>query len=147
MRFSDYKVLILLYTCGSIVLIARQKELANTALIIDDEFAIRAIYETVLERLGFDAIHAADGEAALELLEYHQPNLILLDILMPKIDGIEVFQRIQAMPHLDHVAVVIITAHERFRGQLDLSAKDSFLVKPVRPHQIAQVAEGLLTVP
>jgi len=103
--------------------------------------------QTVLERLGFDAVHAADGEAALALLEYYHPNLILLDILMPKLDGIEVFRRIQAMPHLDHVPVVIITAHERFRNQLDLSAKDSFLVKPVRPHQLAQVAEGLVTVP
>lgn len=121
--------------------------MAYTALIIEDELPIRTIYETVLERLGFSSLHAADGEDALSLLEYYNPNLILLDILMPKTDGIEVIQRIQAMPHLQHVPIVVITAHDCFRNQLGLSAKDSFLIKPVRPQQLAQVAEGLVTVP
>jgi len=120
---------------------------SQTALIIEDEFPVRMIYEAVLQRLGFTSIHAADGYAALSLLEYYSPDLILLDILMPKMDGLEVFRRIQAMPHLQHVPVVIITAHEHFRSQLALDPKDQFLIKPVRPYQLQQVAEGLVTVP
>lgn len=121
--------------------------MSYTALIIEDEFPVRAVYEAVLQRLNFTSIHAADGEAALALLEYYSPNLILLDILMPKKDGLEVFRSIQMMPHLQHVPIVVITAHEHFRSQLALSAKDLFLLKPVRPHQLQQVAEGLVTVP
>ena len=121
--------------------------MSQTALIIEDEFAIRVVYETVLQRLGFESIHAADGEAALSLLDYYTPALILLDVLMPKLDGLEVFKQIQTMPHLQQVPVVVITAHNEYQHALPLMPKDVFLLKPVRPRDLALAAKRLVTVP
>ena len=132
---------------GQHCLKVKENTVSQTALIIEDEYAIRVVYETVLRRLGFEAIHAADGEAALSVLDYCTPALILLDVLLPKLDGLEVFKQIQAMPHLQHVPVVVITAHHEYQRDLALMPKDVFLVKPVRPRDLAQAAAGLVTVP
>lgn len=111
-----------------------------TALVVDDEAAMRTLYEMVLNAVGFTVQHAADGEQAMDLLRRQPPDVVFLDMLLPKHDGSEVLDFREAMPHLRRVPVIIVSAHSHFRRTLNLGPEDRFLVKPVRPNQIREAA-------
>ncbi len=111
-----------------------------TALVVDDEAAMRTLYEMVLGAVGFAVQSAADGEQALALLQHQQPDVIFLDMLLPKRDGRAVLAYRESAPHLRHTPVVIVSAHGHFRRALFLEPGDSFLVKPVRPNQLREAA-------
>ena len=79
-------------------------------LIVDDEAALRRALCDSLKSLGqFDILEAGDGEAALEIIRKEHPNLVLLDIAMPKMDGIEVARRMQAEKLFDNTKVMFLT--------------------------------------
>lgn len=109
-------------------------------LIVDDNEANRDILKTRLMVHGYDLLEAADGEEALAITKECQPDLILLDVMMPKLDGIEVCRRLKSDPLVPFTAVVLITARvdsEDVVVGLDAGA-DEYLTKPV--DQIALVA-------
>jgi CheY-like chemotaxis protein len=110
--------------------------MARLALVVEDETALRVIYETVLREMGFEVMEAADGEEALRILGQHSPDLVLLDILLPKVDGGQVLHYIHIMPHLQNTATLILTAHSRYQSLLTQSENDTFLLKPVRLRDI-----------
>lgn len=101
-------------------------------LVVDDVPANRELLEEHLDRLGYDVRQARDGVEALELVAAEEPDLILLDIDMPRLDGITVCRRVKADPVTRLVPVVLLTAHQdratRLRG-LEAGA-DDFLTKP-----------------
>lgn len=111
-----------------------------TALVVDDEAAMRTLYEMVLGTVGFTVQSAADGAQALALLQGQRPDVIFLDMLLPKHDGREVLDCRESTPHLRHTPVVIVSAHSHFRRVLSLEPDDLFLVKPVLPNQIREAA-------
>src|ERR1700759_2952025 len=109
-------------------------------LIVDDNETNRDIIRTRLAIHGFDLLEAADGEAAVASAQQNQPDLVLLDIMMPKLDGIEVCRRLKADPALPFIAIILITARagsEDVAAGLDAGA-DEYLTKPV--DQVALVA-------
>jgi class 3 adenylate cyclase len=109
-------------------------------LIVDDNETNRDIVRTRLATHGFDLLEAADGEAALASARQNQPDLVLLDIMMPKLDGIEVCRRLRADPALPFVAIILLTARadsEDVAAGLNAGA-DEYLTKPV--DQVALVA-------
>ncbi|MBZ0298954.1 MAG: response regulator [Anaerolineae bacterium] len=118
--------------------------MTNLALIVEDEAALRIIYEAVLSNLGFEVLQAADGEEAISLLEHFAPSIVFLDILLPKVDGSQVLDYIQSTPHLHHTATVVVTAHSRFEHIIRLESHDRFLLKPVRPLDIQAAARQVL---
>jgi putative two-component system response regulator len=101
-------------------------------LVVDDSRANRELLEGNLEPLGYDVRQAEDGLEALDLIDAEEPDLVLLDVDMPRLDGLEVCRRIKAHPTRRLVPVVLITAHQeratRIRG-LEAGA-DDFLTKP-----------------
>ena len=101
-------------------------------LVVDDVKANRELLDGLLERLGYEVREAADGQAALAALELAEPDLVLLDIEMPKIDGLEVCRRIKSDPRRRLVPVVLITARtDRATRLAGLEAgADDFLTKP-----------------
>ena len=111
-----------------------------TALVVDDEAVMRTLYELVLGAVGFTIQYAADGEQALVLLQRLQPDVIFLDMLLPKHDGREVLDYCESVPRLRSTPVVIVSAHSHFRQLLTLKPTDRFLVKPVRPSQMREAA-------
>ena len=113
----------------------------NVALVIEDEMSLRAIYQVVLSSAGFDVIEAQDGEEALEILAQLSPAIVFLDILLPRVDGIHILQYMRTAPHLKETRVVIVTAHDRFRHAECVRASDTFLLKPVRPHDLLDAAQ------
>lgn len=79
-------------------------------LVIDDEQAIRMLIVAILEDEGHSVIQARDGFHGLELLEQERPDVVILDIMMPGIDGYETFRRIRADPGHDDVPVIMVSA-------------------------------------
>jgi two-component system cell cycle response regulator len=102
-------------------------------LVVDDVPANLKILEAKLSAEYFDVLMAPNGKVALELAVSEQPDIILLDVMMPEMDGFEVCRRLKADPHTVHIPVVMVTAlsdtEDRVNG-LDAGA-DDFLTKPV----------------
>lgn len=101
-------------------------------LIADDNEDITDILSTYIEKEGYEPVVARDGEEALKLFEEEIPALVLLDIMMPKIDGYEVCRKIREK---SSVPIILVTARgedfERIMG-LDIGA-DDYIVKPFSP--------------
>jgi DNA-binding response OmpR family regulator len=115
-------------------------------LIADDEPNIVVSLEYLMKREGFDVAVAADGEAALTAISAHAPDLILLDVMLPKKDGFEVCQQIRANPDWQQVKVVMLTAKGRdteISKGLALGA-DLYLTKPFSTKDLVAQVKHLL---
>ncbi len=108
------------------------EELAGSILVVDDNALIRQIMKLALEQNQHHVTLASDGEEAIELLQTHFFDLILLDIIMPKIDGFEVLEFLATRPKLAKIPVIVISADTQLDSVvrcLQLGA-DDYLVKP-----------------
>jgi adenylate cyclase len=102
-------------------------------LIVDDNEANRDILDTRLKAHGYELIQAADGEEALDAAKQHHPDLILLDVMMPNLDGIEVTRRLKSDPDLPFMPIILVTAKADTKdvvAGLDAGA-DEYLTKPI----------------
>jgi putative two-component system response regulator len=110
----------------------------SRVLVVDDTESVRSLFRRLLSSDGHDVIAAADGAAALEAVQLHRPDVVLLDVDMPTMDGLEVCRRLKADPGTRLTPVVMVT------GQTDLSDRlrgieagaDEFLSKPVHPQEL-----------
>jgi len=117
-------------------------------LVVDDSAANRKLLEARLQDEYFEVLGAASGAEAITLAQRWSPDIILLDVLMPVMDGFEACRRLKAQPATAHIPVVMVTSlndqHERVRG-LDAGA-DDFLVKPVDQATLFARLRALLRV-
>jgi two-component system phosphate regulon response regulator PhoB len=101
-------------------------------LVVEDEDALSTLLQYNLEKEGYDVTVAGDGEEALILVDERQPDLVVLDWMLPKVSGIEVCRRLRSRPETRNVPIIILTARgeetDRIRG-LDTGA-DDYVVKP-----------------
>ncbi|HPH21795.1 MAG TPA: response regulator, partial [Haliscomenobacter sp.] len=115
-------------------------------LIVDDEPDILEILQYNLEKEGYQVVTASSGEEALVVAEKEQPNLIVLDIMMPKIDGVEVCRILRTKPEFDRTAITFLTAREEDYSQiaaLDVGG-DDYITKPIRPRVFISRIKALL---
>jgi len=104
--------------------------MSQRILIVDDDASIRETFEIHLERRGYEVRSAESGEKALNILEAFEPSLVITDVRMPGMDGVELLRRIRKGSHAD---VIVITAHESMEsavGAMKAGAYD-YLVKPL----------------
>jgi len=115
-------------------------------LIVDDESAARAALEALLRREGFDVRDASDGSSALAECATFRPDLILLDILMPGINGFEVCRRIKATPETRLTPVVLITGLSATEDRIEgiNAGADDFLSKPIDINELIARTRSLL---
>jgi len=118
-------------------------------LIVDDEAHIRMLIEQTLEDLedeGVELLFAENGEQALELIKKEEPNLVFLDVMMPKMNGMEVCYKVKKELHLSDVYIILLTAKgqevDRQKG-LDMGA-DRYVTKPFDPDEMLAIAEEIL---
>jgi len=119
---------------------------AGKVLVVDDVAANVELLRKWLTREGYSVVTASDGEEALEMVESTHPDLVLMDVMMPKLNGYDVCERIKRNPATRLTPVVLITAlHERERKIEGINAgADDFLTKPVDPHELKARASSLV---
>jgi len=120
-------------------------------LIVDDEAHIRMLIEQTLEELedeGVEFITAENGEIALDIIQKENPKLVFLDVMMPKMNGMEVCRRVKKELELKDVFIVLLTAKgqelDRQRGQ-EVGA-DVYMTKPFDPEIILSKAKEVLGI-
>ncbi|MCB9422866.1 MAG: response regulator [Ardenticatenaceae bacterium] len=107
-------------------------------LVIDDEFPVRYLVEHQLKRNGYEAISAKDGPSGIQAAQAHKPDLIVLDIMMPKMNGFEVCQEIRNDPAIAATPVIFLTACMTRKHKLrafEIGA-DDYLIKPFQPDEL-----------
>ncbi len=117
-------------------------------LVADDNETNRDILATRLQANGYEVLHAADGEEALAVTHAQRPDLILLDIMMPKLDGIEVCKRLKADAALPFTPIILVTAKAESGDVVDgLDAgADEYLTKPVDQKALVARVKALLRI-
>src|ERR1019366_2343130 len=118
-------------------------------LIVDDEPHIRMLIEQTLEELedeGVEFLTAENGEVALQIIEKENPQLVFLDVMMPKMNGMEVCRKVKKELQLNNVFIVLLTAKgqelDRLKGQ-EVGA-DIYMTKPFDPEAILSKAREVL---
>jgi len=102
-------------------------------LVVDDVVGNRAMLHDLLAPLGFDIDEASNGQQALERLHEHCPDLVLMDMVMPVMDGLEAIRRIRRMPHCVEMAIIAVSANasNADRTQCLAAGASAFLPKPI----------------
>ena len=123
--------------------------MAKKILIVDDEAHIRMLIEQTLEELedeGVEFLTAENGEIALEIIQQEKPQLVFLDVMMPKMNGMDVCKKVKKELGLDDVYIALLTAKgqelDRQKGQ-EVGA-DVYMTKPFDPEVILQEARTVL---
>ncbi len=113
-------------------------------LLVDDEPNIIELAQIYLEREGFRIVSAADGKSALEAVEQHHPALVVLDVMLPEVDGLEVCRRLRQKD--DPVPILMLTARDEDIDKilgLELGA-DDYLTKPFNPRELVARVKAVL---
>ncbi len=122
--------------------------MAETILIVDDSKMSRTLSKLALEGKGYTLVEAEDGDEALALIKNEPPDLVLLDIVMPKRNGFETCKAIKDNPETKHIPIIFLSALEEFPAKkegFEMGA-DDYLVKPANPEELAIRVDILLKV-
>ena len=113
-------------------------EQKRTILIMDDDLAMQTVLEIALREAGYQVILAENGREALEKVKSENPDLVVLDVMMPYMDGFEVLKNLKADPITAEIPVIMLTAKAQdadvFRGWQ--SGVDCYLTKPFNPMEL-----------
>ena len=118
-------------------------------LCIEDETEMIDLMRLILERRGFDFVGAEGGQQGLELIRQEKPDLILLDLMMPGMDGWEVYQQIKVDEELKDTAVIVVTAKaqniDKVLG-LHIARVDDYITKPFGPQELLDSIYRVLNI-
>jgi CheY-like chemotaxis protein len=118
----------------------------STILVCDNEEVLRGLVRASLDGNGYTLVEARDGDEAVEQARLVQPDLILLDMMMPSKSGLEVLAELRSDPELRDIPVVMLTARAQVtdREAARLAGADRFLAKPFSPLELVYVVKELL---
>jgi two-component system alkaline phosphatase synthesis response regulator PhoP len=111
---------------------------AHRVLVVDDEEPIQELLRYNLEKNGYEVKTAGDGFKAIELARKFQPDLVLLDIMMPKMDGVETCRQLRELPALQNTFIIFLTARSEEYSEVaafDVGA-DDYITKPIKPRAL-----------
>jgi len=120
--------------------------MARRILIIDDTETMRLFEKMMLSGLGYEIETAVDGLDGLEKLASFRADLVLLDVMMPRLDGIETCRRLKGDPATSHIKVVMVTSREEYERVKEAFAAgcDDYVTKPVDRAELVGKVEELL---
>ena len=116
-------------------------------LVVEDEESLLKLESILLTSKGYDVTGVADGKAALREITDNKPDLVVLDIMLPEMDGYEVCRRIRENPETSRLPVVMLTAKKNsqdFALGVQVGA-DAYITKPFKSAKVIEVIEGLLS--
>jgi len=113
-------------------------EKTSSLLVVDDEDAIRTVLRLILVRAGYDVTEAESGEGALRKVREEKPDLILLDVMMPGMDGFSVCERLRADPETADLPIIMLSARtdSRSRRESRRVGATKYLTKPLAPDKL-----------
>lgn len=116
-------------------------------LIVDDDLTLREMYEERLKFDGYVVIGAADGEEAIAKVQSEMPDLILLDVMMPKLNGIDVMKKLRDDERTQHIPIIILTALiqeiDKLKGMM--TDRDGYLIKSEQmPKEVIAKVKGII---
>jgi chemosensory pili system protein ChpA (sensor histidine kinase/response regulator) len=116
------------------------------ALVVDDSITVRRVTQRLLERNGMRVLTARDGQDALAVMEEHVPDIVLLDIEMPRMDGYQVAEHMRADARLKQVPIIMITSRvgEKHRARAVEIGVDEYLGKPYQESQLLEAIAPLV---
>ena len=120
--------------------------MSATIMHVEDNVSNRMIIRDLLHFNGYRVVEVMDGEEALAAAERERPNLILMDIQLPRISGLEASRGIKARPELRHIPIVALTSFALSGDDQKAFAAgcDAYLAKPYKPRELLQLIQGLL---
>jgi len=119
----------------------------KTVVCIEDEPEMVDLIKLILGRKGFELTGAMGGREGLEVIRRVKPDLVLLDLMMPDIDGWEVYQQMKADDELKHIPVIVVTAKAQSIDKvlgLHIAKVDDYVTKPFGPQELLQSVEKVL---
>ena len=99
-------------------------------LVVDDEQQLALAVKIRLQSVGYEVVTASDGQQGLELVEKERPDLVILDVLMPNMDGYSCLREINARFGRGKVPVIILTARDRMKDLFELEGIEDYVIKP-----------------
>lgn len=119
--------------------------MGQRVLVVEDSQVIQRLIEVCLRPAGFEVETRDDGPTGLDAALKSPPDLLILDVGLPKMDGWEVLSRLRSDPRTQDLTVLVLTAHaqEETRERADRGGADSFLTKPFRPNDLRRVVTDL----
>ncbi len=114
------------------------KEARLTVMVVDDNEDLREMLRYMVERLGYRVVEAENGREAIEIARHKCPDMILMDLSMPVMDGLAATRLLREMETVSHVPIVAISANRREQSQAEALAAgcNEYLTKPVNFHQL-----------
>ena len=118
----------------------------KTVLLVEDNDDNRIVYATMLEHYGYRVVETANGEDAVRIAQEELPDLILMDISIPGIDGWTATERIREKPETQGIPVVAVTAHAlpEHRARAESLACEGYLTKPCEPRKLLEEVQRLI---
>jgi CheY-like chemotaxis protein len=120
--------------------------MAHRILVVDDEPPIVRLMEFILARQGHEMLVAVNGQEALDKIHAHRPDLVLLDIMMPRVDGYEVARTLRADPEFATLPIIMLSAkaqEEDVQKGLDVGVNE-YITKPFSPEHLVHVVADYL---
>lgn len=103
-------------------------------LVVEDNMLVQEVYASALQQLDCDIVTADDGHEALELAEEERPDLIIMDIMLPGVSGLDLVQQMKADPELKDVPIIVVTtmANAGDQEKIRAAGADAYLPKPIQ---------------
>jgi chemosensory pili system protein ChpA (sensor histidine kinase/response regulator) len=119
----------------------------KTIMVVDDSVTVRKVMTRFLEREGYNVVTAKDGVDALQLLQDELPDLMLLDIEMPRMDGFEVAKNVRSTSRMRHLPIIMITSRtgDKHRQHALSIGVNEYLGKPYQEDVLLKTMEALLS--
>ncbi|HEY8741008.1 MAG TPA: response regulator [Candidatus Dormibacteraeota bacterium] len=116
----------------------------QTVMLVDDDPQLRHVVSMFFELEGYNVIQAQDGREAISMLSEYVPDVILLDLMMPDVPGLEVCQHVRATKNLKDIPVVVFTAADMKEDELRAAGADRFITKPYSLEGLRRVVRTLI---
>ena len=118
----------------------------KSVLIVEDNEDNLVVYRTILEHVGYDVLEARDGAEGMDRARADHPDLILMDISIPKVDGWEATRELKADHSTSDIPIIALTAHalDEDRRRAERVGCDGYLAKPVEPRRVVKEVERFI---